>query len=205
MNLVPKQSSPWMAEFDRQARIGKHVVLHGLVNDSFLLTTTPRPGGEPQSRYVTVHQFLEEYFKTAGYEVIGRYDFVDGLVFAEESMRARFSRLMNSTRGGDRDGQTAAELSLINNESEEPHKAINEALSIIRHGLAQQNVACAFVIDYADRLFSHPEHVGEHESPRLVQIKKMAQEAQLLRDNHPLSDHRNTLVLIAGYLGRLPA
>src|SRR5437016_5359400 len=74
-------SSRWIREFEREILRRKHVVLHGNVNDFFL-----RNG-----RYHTVQQLLLGYFREKGFEIIVRYDPVDGLLFATDEQLPRSS------------------------------------------------------------------------------------------------------------------
>src|SRR3989442_6102285 len=80
-HFIHDQSAPWMGEFHKQLVRGKHVLLYGNVLDHFYVTRT----GETQGRYVSVPEFLRLYFSDEGYEVIGHYDIVDGLTYADAS------------------------------------------------------------------------------------------------------------------------
>jgi ATP-dependent Clp protease ATP-binding subunit ClpA len=77
-------SSRWIREFRDQLVRGRHVVLCGNVHDRFLC----------DGRYLTVQEFLQEYFlDTLHFEIVAHYDTVDGFRFARPEMSERFTSL----------------------------------------------------------------------------------------------------------------
>lgn len=88
MQLQRETAPLWMVEFDKQLRRGKHVLLYGNVQDRYLL-----PGGNV---VVSLAEFLNRYFTEAGYELVGRYDIVDGVQFADPAaMGPLFERVIS--------------------------------------------------------------------------------------------------------------
>lgn len=81
MVIDPLKSSRWMTDFHRQLLCGKHVLLHGNVEDQFLFTphASAQNGDGDTSAYVSMAHFLRQYFTSSGYEVVGEYDVADGL------------------------------------------------------------------------------------------------------------------------------
>lgn len=90
-------SSQWIVEFHKQLVRGKQVLLYGNVGDLVLLN-----GG-----YLSLHQFLEQYFSDEGYEIVGRYDIVDGIRFADQEMQQLFQRTVTQSKGGDAEAGAA--------------------------------------------------------------------------------------------------
>ena len=79
-----EMSSNWIPEFHNQLRRGRHLVLTGNIADQFLVN----------GQYQSLLGFLDRYFQEEGYEVVGRYDIVDGLRFATPEMQAGFGGLL---------------------------------------------------------------------------------------------------------------
>lgn len=88
MDICRETSSQWMTEFHNQLVRGKHVLLHGNVADQFLLN------GE----YCSLAGFLDTYFRSEGFEVVGRYDIADGLRLVSPDMQPVFQGLINARR-----------------------------------------------------------------------------------------------------------
>ena len=83
MAIRQKSSSPWTVDFHNQLLRGKHVILHGNVSDVFLVN----------GRYLSLEEFLNEYLREEGYQVVGWYDIVDGLRLATAEMEPTFLRV----------------------------------------------------------------------------------------------------------------
>ena len=81
----------------------------------------------------------------------------------------------------------------------EPDRALPE----IRRAVRQAEVGCAFIIHFSDKLLSDSQRQSEKELPRLILLKKLIQEAELI-DRPPLVDQRNALIIVAGQLGGVP-
>ena len=74
----------WVLSLDWELRRGRQVVLHGEVNDRFWLDGIP----------VSFRELLTDYLLTAGAEVIGWWDPVDGLTFPVDGHRELFGKAM---------------------------------------------------------------------------------------------------------------
>lgn len=64
-------TSRWIQEFERQILRRKHIVLYGDVYDQFLWNGV----------YQTAHEFLQGYFSSLEFEIIVRWDPIDGFEF----------------------------------------------------------------------------------------------------------------------------
>ncbi len=83
MDISRHNSSPWMIELHNQLVRGNHVILHGNVSDVFLVN----------GRYLSLSEFLNEYLRGEGYQLVGWYDIVDGLRLAAPEMEPAFLRV----------------------------------------------------------------------------------------------------------------
>lgn len=76
MNVDPVSSPKWLCDMHRELLRGRQVLLYGNVSDEFLVDTE-------QGSYVTLAEYLHRYFVEEGFQIVGRYDLVDGFVWAE--------------------------------------------------------------------------------------------------------------------------
>src|SRR5947207_3279340 len=67
-------SSRWILDLEKQIQRRKHVLLYGNIHDQFLWC------GE----YLSVQEFLPTYFSQLGFDLVVRYDAVDGFRFADD-------------------------------------------------------------------------------------------------------------------------
>ena len=90
--ITRETSSHWMTDdFLSQLARGKSLIVYGNVLDQVLLN------GE----YMSLSEFLNRYFREAGFEVVLWYDIVDGARLADPSaMQAAFSRATASCSPG---------------------------------------------------------------------------------------------------------
>ena len=211
MRISPEQSSLWMVELDKQLHRGKQVLLYGNVTDQFLLN----------GRYVPLDGFLNEYFTSEGYGVVGYYDVVDGLKLIDpDSMQPAFDDIISRAMGGAAQTPTPSPDPAPATPNAAPPRSMpragaglpstaprlqqpQQALDAIRHSVRQSGVASAFVVDFTDKLVSDPQQQQEAERLVLVQLKKVVQEAAFIPSG-PLAGRRNAVVTVAGQLGGVP-
>ena len=203
MQINPESSSAWMTEFAQHHRRGKHLLLYGNIVDQYLLN------GE----YLSLLEFLGRYFKAQGYELIGRYDFVDGLQLAEPvEMEPRFEQILRSSLGGDPnpppspppDPGGESELGAFHPPRRVPRAAgasltgslrpPDQALAAIRAVIGQTTVASTMIVNFCDLLTGQPDHLSEAERGILVQLRKTIHNAGYLRTGR-LAGSPNRLVL----------
>lgn len=101
-------SSRWILEFEKQMQRRKHVLLYGNIHDQFLW----------RDEYLSLPEFLPSYFTHLGFELVIRYDMVDGFRFADEPVQAG--------RGRQSDRSTPTGMS----------RRFDE---IVRHGVIERN------------------------------------------------------------------
>ncbi len=218
------QESPWIAEFDKQLRRQKHVLLYGNVHDQSLFR-----GG-----YVLVAEFLNAYFHDQGFDVVARYDPVDGIVFPGDpdaevreasnlptDPRERFNALVRQRVeadlvGGDPLAPQRPSASPDPGQDfttppprpttppprgprQSSHAGPDEAFAQFRIALASPTTSCAFVVDLADILTHSPDRYSSEERRSLALLKKCMLEARVQS-----TGFRNTLVVVASDLKRIP-
>jgi hypothetical protein len=199
-------SSRWITEFEKQIVRGKHVLLYGNVDDQFLW----------RGEYLTAHAFLQSWFVDRGFDLVARYDAVDGFVFAAPEMAPRFEAIWSAPVAAAMgqpsappagDGR-AARRSPLQAAGTPAGTAVvpvlpDHAIPRIRTVLSQPETSAAVILDLADMLTAHADHYGEEERNRVMRLKKCTLGATFIGQG-PIAGLRNTLVLTAGELGRVP-
>ncbi|MCX6345166.1 MAG: AAA family ATPase [Armatimonadetes bacterium] len=207
-------SSRWIIDFEKQTVRGKHILLYGNVHDQFLW----------RGNYITATDFLTSFFVDKRADIVLRYDPMDGFKFATPDMEKVFEELrskrfaeMNPGLSG-QDGSVPAQVvpSADDPAAAPPRRApgavignvtqripAEDAFSRLRLVLAQQDTSVVAVVDLADMLTSDPSRYTEPERNTLMLLKKCTLEASMVRQG-ALAGYRNTVVITAGELKRVP-
>ncbi len=77
-------SARWIQEFEKHLYRRQHIILYSNIHDQFLW----------QGTYQDMAGFLNTYFLNSGFDLIVRYDPVDGLTFPQSEMRQLFDELV---------------------------------------------------------------------------------------------------------------
>ena len=77
-------SARWIQEFEKHLYRRQHIILYSNIHDQFLW----------QGTYQDMPCFLNAYFLNSGFDLIVRYDPVDGLTFPQSEMRQLFDELV---------------------------------------------------------------------------------------------------------------
>ena len=72
-------SSRWILDFEKQTQRRKHILLYGNIHDQFLW----------RGHYLTAHEFFTAYFQSLRFDLIVRYDPVDGFGFVDDGVKPR--------------------------------------------------------------------------------------------------------------------
>jgi hypothetical protein len=83
MNSDRLISARWIQDFEKQLYRRRHLILYGNIHDQFLW----------RGAYLGIQDFLQTYFQDLGFDLVSRYDPIDGFTFAQETMRTEFDRL----------------------------------------------------------------------------------------------------------------
>jgi energy-coupling factor transporter ATP-binding protein EcfA2 len=230
---VARLSSRWIAEFEKQLLRRKHIVLYGNIHDLFLC----------RGQYQSVNDFLMSMFCDRGFDVIVRYDPIDGFTFVGEN-RPRQDRGQQEALPADigdrfrelvRRGVAERNPAVMGTQHADPvpvagpgndplqpperrppgpparqqqhHQRVSaeDAFGDLRLVLRQDLASVAAVVDLGDMLTSDPNRYTGDERNALMLLKKCTLEASVIPAGRPLAGYRNTLVILAGELKRVPA
>lgn len=192
-----RRVSPWVKGLVAEIARGRHVILHGNVHDMVRW----------QGGFVSLRTALGEILTALSYELVGRYDQVDGLTFAADDDHRRFAELIGGPAAVEEGQQEAPDEEPADGDPEADPAAAGrraraaelqrrmrgslragaeaapryrqpaEALAAIRRGLAQQTRPVAFVLDFAELLLLDPDHHDRQDRDLLLLTKKMMLES----------------------------
>lgn len=205
-------SARWIQEFEKHLYRRQHLILYSNIHDQFLW----------QGNYQGIAEFLNAYFLNLGFDLIVRYDPVDGLTFAQSQMRQLFEELAQQRLAQqelERLGQSSTPAAPATVDPMQPPPRANPgsvvqqltssylspevAFSHLRAVISQPKTAIAAIIDLGDMLTADPERYLEQERHLLMLLKKCTLEGSVIREGH-LIGYRNTLILLASDLRRVP-
>jgi hypothetical protein len=201
-------NSPWLLALTEQVYRGRHVLLHGNVNDLVLA------GG----RVTDLPEALVALLDGLGYVVVGRYDLVDGLCPAPGASSGAFDELLaqvteESTPSSaelnseGRPGRVADARDRLNRVARAPHSASaanpEVAAARIEQILRQPETATAVWVDAADLVIRDPRHIELSERQLLMRIKRAMREAASVSGarGHEL---RNVVIFTTPNLAHIP-
>lgn len=205
-------SARWIQEFEKHLYRRQHLILYGNIHDQFLW----------QGSYQGMAEFLNAYFLNLGFDLIVRYDLVDGLTFAQSEMRPLFDELTKARLAEqqlERLGQSSTPGVPTSIDPMNPPFRANPgsvvqrltstylspevAFGHLRAIISQPKTAVAAIIDLGDMLTADPERYLAEERHLLMLLKKCTLEGAVIREGN-LIGYRNTLILLASDLRRVP-
>ncbi|MEB3282345.1 MAG: AAA family ATPase [Lyngbya sp.] len=205
-------SARWIQEFEKHLYRRQHLILYGNIHDQFLW----------QGSYQGMAEFLNAYFLNLGFDLIVRYDLVDGLTFAETQMRQLFDELVK-TRFAEQQLERLGQSSTPNipnsidpmqppsranpgsvvQRQASSHLSPEMAFGHLRAIVSQPKTTVAAIIDLGDMLTADPDRYLAEERHLLMLLKKLTLEAAVIREGN-LIGYRNSLILLASDLRRVP-
>ena len=189
MIQIDPQTPRWIQEFSRFVPIKHLLFVHGNILD---LVSYPVSRAPDQSYWTEsdLHSFFYRYFEGIGYEIIGHYDPLDGLQFRDDEQNQRYQHLLTQQRpkalAPQRNRPADAETTLAD----------------LRLALANRETPCVFILSFASRLLSSPNHLSPAERALFTQILKAALGSREVR--RPEHRWNNLLILVCDKLNDLP-
>jgi len=203
-------TSRWIAEFNKQLQRRQHSILYGNIHDQFLW----------RGVYQNIDEFLTSYFQDMGFNIVTRYDVVDGFNFLTSEMSDRFNHIAkNGVLGNPGNGieqtppppntppgidpRTPTAASNPANTRVRRRIAPEEAFANVRAVVSQGQTSTAVIIDLGDMLTSDPNRYSGDERNPLALLKKCTLEASVIKEGD-LTGCRNTLVILSSDLKSIP-
>ncbi len=198
--MTAMQAPRWVREIDRYLGIKTQFYLHGNVHDC-LFDVSGTAAAQTSVRLLTLRQYLLQFFKGRGYEVIGFFDALDGFSFIDEY-------------GGHDAGMQSLFLSLLPREETVPATGgrdplqrfrqptsgyIHNAIAATRALMQGSQRASVIIFEHASRLLTTPQQLQEHERHYFLGLLKCALEATVA------AGRSNLTIIVCDKLNDLPA
>lgn len=205
-------SARWIQELEKHLYRRQHIILYSNIHDQFLW----------QGTYQDMACFLNAYFLNSGFDLIVRYDPVDGLTFPQSEMRQLFDELVRqrqTEQQQERLGQSTTPVAPPVDPMQPPsranpgavvqrltssHLSPEVAFGHLRAAISQAKNSVVAIADLSDMLTADPERYLADERYLLMLLKKCTLEGAVIREGN-LIGYRNTLILLASDLRRVPA
>ncbi|MEB3123854.1 MAG: AAA family ATPase [Snowella sp.] len=198
-------SARWIQDFEKQLYRRRHIILYGNIHDQFLW----------RGAYLGIQDFLQTYFQDLGFDLVSRYDPIDGFTFAQKTMRTEFDRLTqqalqpNPSSPSPNPPVTPIAPPPRRSPAANVPRQVNqriipeEAFGNLRVVVKQEKIPTATVIDLGDMLTTDGDRYPTEERNALILLKKCTLEAAIVREGN-LTGYRNTLIILASDLNRVP-
>ena len=210
----PLLSARWIQNFNNQLNRRQHIILHGNIHDPFLWR-----GG-----YTTIADFLDTYFQERNFDIIAHYDPIDGFSFARDEMRLQFQQLtrLQANQTLKEQNTTPPTTSPALDPTAPPPRRSpggippsknpqaplrippDEAFAQLRRNITQAEKSVVGIINLGDFLTTDSERFSPDERNVIALLKKCTLEASIINSGD-LTGYRNSLILLASDLSRVPA
>ena len=205
---IENDTSRWIKEFNRYLPIKTQFYIYGNIYDLISYPVQNLDTKEIEWPYFNLIDFFHRFFSDRKYQIVGIYDFVDGLRFSSENELTMFKQLIQ----GKEIDVSKLNQEQLNDENQHQHEEKtrsqnylnkpDDALDSIRKVIANIQVPSAFIIDYASRLISVPDQLLKEERQYFLKLLKCAQESSRVKiDNET---YFNSVVLVCNKLNDLP-
>jgi hypothetical protein len=199
----PDLKPRWIKELERLSTFKTQLYLYGNIKDTVLY-----PLGRDGENWTLgpLREALFEFFRhqAGGYEVIGAYNLIDGMIFADARDTNEMTLLYDELVGqGEKDAQAHKGRSP---QPAKPKDQLEQALQQMRLCLTNRQRPCLFIIEHASQLLSAPVNLQACERTSFLRLLKASGESQLVpvggQDQRRVV--QNMLVLLCDRLTDLP-
>jgi len=192
MIVVDDAAARWIRELDRFIHLKSLLLIHGNVLD--LVSYQIENNGHNYWTEGNLAHFFERYLMQLDYSVVGLYDPLDGLSFPKPEMESSFDKIIGGERSKAeiRRGQSSSEMA-----------DATPVLHDMAKAMANREQPCAFVVNFASRLSSSPEHLSRQEQALFTRILKASLESNIVVDEN--QRWNNVIILVCDKINDLPA
>lgn len=213
-----------MRELERLAQFKTQIYISGNTKDTVLY-----PVGDQNWKLGPLRESLFEFFRSRGvYQVIGGYDLLDGMSFADEAIGAAPAAPVATAGAAPAPGGghalTMAQIyeQLVDSSEKNskarrgrhprplhPEEPLDLALHQMRACLLSTKVPCAFVVEFSSQLLSAPNQLQQAERLSFLRLVKASLQSRSVgvpdEKGDGLREVQNMLLLVCDKLTDLPA
>ena len=195
--------SYFVNQIDKTYYLSKAIVIHGNISDVICYS----------GQYYPIDIFLNKYLKDKGYQIIGHYDLLDGLVFHEKDQRELFSKLVESSNNREQQDYLGAPIE--NNatavQNDDPQNIIGQRFysaklislpdtfskiqSFFSHSQCPPTV---FITYFSEYLFDKSGHKDLNEKQMMIRLLK------LIAKSRDIQGRPQLLVFVTDDIKKMP-
>jgi hypothetical protein len=199
MITIDNQTPRWIRELERFIHVKSLLLVHGNVLD---LVSFPVARSDGNGVYWTegdLSGFFDRFLTGLGYEVVGSFDPVAGLCFADDGMRGRYETLAgNSVPKAPAGADAARRGQRDDNSLIDPNTVIDGVAAAV----SNREIPGAFVFHFSSRFLDSPDHLARQERALFTRLLKASLQArEVLRDEQRWN---NVIVLVCDKINDLP-
>jgi ATP-dependent Clp protease ATP-binding subunit ClpA len=199
MIVIDRETPRWIRELERFIHIKSLLLVHGNVLD---LVSFPVSRGDGDGVYWTEGElsgFFNRFLIGLGYEIVGSFDPVSGLCFADNDMSGRYQALTGSRVA---DPATPARPARAGRNDDNGLIDGNTVMDGINAAVKNRETPCAFVFHFSSRLLDSPDHLSRQERALFTRVLKASLSAkEVLREEQRWS---NVIILVCDKINDLP-
>lgn len=213
MSSTPTNLRPrWMRELERLSAFKSQIYLYGNVKDTVLYPLAPDSltpqGAEEAWKLGSLRESIFELFRARGYALIGAYNMVEGMTFADAPLAGLPVPLLNPPpsspqKSADKDAPlTMAQIyeQLVDAGEKtarstkdggkhprplNPEEPLDMALQQMRSCLLNARIPTVFFIEYGSQLVGTPTHLQLAERTSFLRLVRAAEESRTLSARPP--------------------
>jgi hypothetical protein len=202
---TPPRGAPWLVRAFHELQRRRHLVLHGNIEDLVRWNDVYQP----------FPATLNDFLAVAGFDVIVRYNLVDGLTYYDDKSREFVQHCLGPSGPPDDGGDpvptasrdrviSSAELlqqQIMAARQAEP-RTPGDVLTVAYRLLTQQQATCVLVLDSADLLVGTGSELSADHLTQVAHVRRLLASGMAA----PSAGHRlrNTAVLVVRDLSSLP-
>ena len=194
----------WIRELHRFIKIKSLLFVHGNILDlvSYPLT---KPNGDIYWCESDIGDFLQRYLSNEGYEVVGKFDPIDGLQFATDAVKSQFDTTVSEQRKQEGKAKGEGWASAVRRPSgaSDSLADMETAVRDINTALSNRSTPCAFVFNFASRLVVSPDRLSRQEMALFTRLLKATlQSREVINDK---GRWNNVVLFVCDKLNDIPA
>jgi len=202
---VPDLKPRWMRDFERLAGYKTQIFLYGNIRDTILY---PLGVEEKQWTLGPLRDALFELFRhqIGSYELIGAYNQVDGMVFADmrdaNTMAKMYDEMVDAGEKG-----LAPPAKGRAPQPTKPQNPLDHAFQQMRLAVMNRQHPCVFLIENASQLIGAPVNLQANERVNFLRLLKASGESQLVavEGDGQRRALQNMIILLCDKLVDMPA
>jgi len=199
MIVIDEETPRWIRELERFVHIKSLLLVHGNILDLVSFPVARSDGNGIYRAEGELSGFFNRYLAGLGYEVVGSFDPVTGLCFADDDMSGRYEALTGARVTGAAAMESSARTGRQDDNSLVDANTVMDGIST---AINNRETPCAFVFHFSSRLLDSPDHLSRQERALFTRLLKACLQAkEVLRDEQRWS---NVIILVCDKINDLP-